>query len=193
MPDYHRNRVPGGTFFFTANLLDRRSDLLVTQIDPLREAVRQVRARAPFHIDAWVVLPDHMQCLWTPAFAGWRAIKKRFSKSLGMSEPRSPVMIRRGERGIWQRRYWEHTIRDEQDWRRISTTFISIRCSTVWSSIRRTGRIPPFVAVLPAGYTRRGGCAARGSRRRRVSGDESKRPSRRRRNISSETIIVGRS
>jgi REP element-mobilizing transposase RayT len=52
------------------NLLDRRSDLLVTQIDALREVVREVRARAPFHIDAWVVLPDHMHCLWTPAFAG---------------------------------------------------------------------------------------------------------------------------
>jgi REP element-mobilizing transposase RayT len=70
MPDYRRNRVAGGTFFFTANLLDRRSDLLVTQIDALRDAVWQVRARAPFHIDAWVVLPDHMHCLWTPASAG---------------------------------------------------------------------------------------------------------------------------
>ena len=65
MPDYRRNRVPGGTFFFTVNLLDRRSDLLVAQIDILRDAVRRVRARAPFHIDAWVVLPDHMHCLWT--------------------------------------------------------------------------------------------------------------------------------
>ncbi len=71
MPDYRRNRVPGGTFFFTANLLDRRSDLLVTQIDALRDAVRQVRARAPFHIDACgSVLPDRMHCLWTPASAG---------------------------------------------------------------------------------------------------------------------------
>jgi hypothetical protein len=59
VPDYRRNQVPGGTFFFTANLLDRRSDLLVTQIDALRDTVRQVRARTPFHIDAWVVLPDH--------------------------------------------------------------------------------------------------------------------------------------
>ena len=70
MSDYRRNRVPGGTFFFTANLLDCRSDLLVIQIDALREAVRQVHARAPFHIDAWVVLPDHMHCVWTPPFAG---------------------------------------------------------------------------------------------------------------------------
>ena len=58
MPDYRRNRVAGGTFFFTANLLDRRSDLLVTQIDALREAVRQVPTRAPFHIDASIVLSD---------------------------------------------------------------------------------------------------------------------------------------
>jgi putative transposase len=60
MPDYRRNRVPGGTFFFTANLFDRRSNRSVANIDALRDAVRRVRARAPFHIDAWVVLPDHM-------------------------------------------------------------------------------------------------------------------------------------
>ena len=65
MPDYRRNRVPGGTFFFTVNLFDRRSNLLVTHIDALRDAVRRVRARAPFHIEAWVVLPDHLHCLWT--------------------------------------------------------------------------------------------------------------------------------
>ena len=65
MPDYRRNRVPGGTFFFTVNLLDRRSNLLVARIDALRDAVREVRARAPFHIDAWVVFPDCMHCLRT--------------------------------------------------------------------------------------------------------------------------------
>jgi putative transposase len=103
------------------NLLDRRSDLLVTKIDALRDAVRQVRARAPFHIDAWVVLPDHMHCVWTlpegdADFPGrWRAIKKAFSKSVRIGEPRSPAMIRGGKRGIWQRRYWEHTIRDDRD------------------------------------------------------------------------------
>ena len=52
MPDYHRNRVPGGTYFFTVNLLERRSSLLVDHIDAFREAVRLVRARRPFHIDA---------------------------------------------------------------------------------------------------------------------------------------------
>src|SRR5260370_22239667 len=116
------NRVPGGTYFFTATLLDRSSDLLVTQIGSLREAVRKVRRRNPFHIDAWVVLPDHMHCLWTLPesdcnFPGrWYAIKATFSKSLPNTEQRSAVMIRRGERGIWQRRYWEHTIRDEADY-----------------------------------------------------------------------------
>jgi putative transposase len=121
MPDYRRNRVPGGTFFFTVNLLDRRSDLLVTQIAILRDAVRRVRARAPFRIDAWVVLPDHMHCLWTlpqgdAGFPGrWRAIKTAFVKGLPTGESRSPIMVSRGERGIWQRRYWEHTIRDERD------------------------------------------------------------------------------
>jgi len=121
MPDYRRNRVPGGTFFFTVNLLDRRSNLLVRHIDALRAAVRRVRAGAPFDIDAWVVLPDHLHCLWTlpqgdADFSGrWRAIKIAFAKSLPAVEPRSEVMTRRGERGIWQRRYWEHTIRDDRD------------------------------------------------------------------------------
>ena len=122
MPDYRRSRVPGGTYFFTVNLLDRRSDLLVAQIDALRNAVRQVATKSPFHIDAWVVRPEHMQCLWTlpendTEFSGrWRAIKMAFSKSLPAIERRSPVMIHRGERGIWQNRFWEHTIRDDRDY-----------------------------------------------------------------------------
>ena len=122
MPDYRRNRVPGGTYFFTANLLDRRSDLLVTHVDALRDAVRDVRARSPFHIDAWVVLPEHMHCIWTlpPGdhdYSGrWRALKKAFTKSLPATEPRSAVRVRRGERGIWQRQFWEHTVRDERDY-----------------------------------------------------------------------------
>jgi putative transposase len=122
LPNYHRNLVPGGTYFFTANLRDRRSDLLVTHIETLREAVRQARRRAPFHIDAWVVLPDHMHCIWTLPEGDadypsrWRAIKMAFSKSLPPVENRTPVLLKRGERGIWQRRYWEHTIRDERNY-----------------------------------------------------------------------------
>jgi putative transposase len=121
MPDYRRNRVPDGTFFFTVNLLDRRSNLLVANIDALRDAVRRVRARHLFTSTPGSSLPDHMHCLWTlpqddADFPGrWRAIKTGFAKSLSIGDPRSPVMTRRGERGIWQRRYWEHTIRDDRD------------------------------------------------------------------------------
>jgi putative transposase len=65
MPDYRLYRIPGGCYFFTVNLLERRMDTLVRHIDRLREVVRGVRQRYPFHIDAWVVLPDHLHCLWT--------------------------------------------------------------------------------------------------------------------------------
>ncbi len=85
---------------------DRRSDLLVTRIDALRLAVSATRSRTPFHIDAWVVLPDHMHCVWTlpdgdSDFPGrWRAIKIAFSKPLPLDTIRSEVPLRKGERGI---------------------------------------------------------------------------------------------
>ena len=129
MPEYRYNRVPGGTFFLTLNLRDRCSNLLVAHVDVLRETVHGTCLRSPFRIAAWVVLPDHMHCSVDPGlrrgrplppgdadFPGrWRASKIAFAKSLLKGEPRSPVMTRRGEHGIWQRRYWEHTIRDERD------------------------------------------------------------------------------
>jgi REP element-mobilizing transposase RayT len=65
MPDYRRYRVSGGTYFFTINLLERRSDLLIRHIEALREAVRRTRAERSFHIDGWVVLPDHLHCMLT--------------------------------------------------------------------------------------------------------------------------------
>ena len=122
MPNYRRAHVPGATYFFTVNLQDRRSDLLIREIDLLRETVRATRARHPFHIDAWVVLPDHMHCMWTlpPGDAGfalrWKVIKFAFAKRLPVTETRTDNQQRRGERGIWQRRYWEHLIRDERDY-----------------------------------------------------------------------------
>ena len=122
MPNYRRNRVPGGTYFFTVNLLERRSRLLVEHVDVLRESVRQAKHRMPFHIDAWVVLPEHLHCIWTlppgdDDYSGrWRAIKKSFSKSIPIDEYRSPVRIKRHERGIWQRRFWEHTIQGDHDY-----------------------------------------------------------------------------
>lgn len=122
MPDYRRNRVPGGTYFFTVNLLERRRRLLVEHVDALRDAVRTVRDKQPFHIDAWVVLPDHLHCLWTlPAVDAdysrrWKAIKTAFAKAVPKEESLPAVRRANHERGIWQRRFWEHTIRDDRDY-----------------------------------------------------------------------------
>ncbi len=125
MPNYRRVFVPGGTWFFTVNLLQRqRNNLLIREIVLLRETVKKVRARYPFHIDAWVVLPDHMHCIWTLPVGDadfstrWRLIKSGFSKALPNTERRSKVRIEAGERGIWQRHFWEHYIRDDVDFQR---------------------------------------------------------------------------
>ncbi len=123
MPDYRRYRVPGGTYFFTVNLLERSpNNLPVRHIGLLRSVVRDVRAKRPFIIDAWVVLPDHLHYVWTlppgdDDFANrWRLIKQGFSKGLPKTERLSAVRKLRGERGIWQRRFWEHMIRDDRDY-----------------------------------------------------------------------------
>jgi putative transposase len=123
VPDYRRYRVAGGTYFFTVNLLQRYpNDLLVRHIELLRTVVREVRKNRPFHIDAWVILPDHLHCVWTlppgdDDFTNrWRMIKQGFSKALPMTERRLSVRIARGERGLWQRRFWEHAIRDDGDY-----------------------------------------------------------------------------
>lgn len=124
MSNYRRNRLLGGTYFFTVNLLERNKSLLVDHIDELRTAIRKTRRKKPFHIDAWIVLPEHMHCIWTlpendADYSGrWREIKKAFSKSLPKQEYRSTTRIKRNERGIWQHRFWEHTISDEVDYQR---------------------------------------------------------------------------
>ena len=122
MPNYRRAWVPGGTYFFTVNLLKRgNNDLLVRRIDDLREVVASVKSRHPFTIHAWVVLPDHIHCVLqfpegdSDFSMRWRLIKADFSKRLPITEGRSAVRNRRGERGIWQRRFWEHLLRDERD------------------------------------------------------------------------------
>ena len=124
MPNYLRPHRPGATWFFTVNLLQRRgNDLLAREINLLRAVVARVRQRHLFHIHAWVVLPDHMHCVIELPTGDadianrWRLIKQGFSKALPRTEHRSAVRQRRGERGIWQRRYWEHLIRDETDYR----------------------------------------------------------------------------
>ncbi|MCP4061639.1 MAG: transposase [Pseudoalteromonas sp.] len=119
---YRRNYVKGGTYFFTVNLLVRNKSLLVEHIDLLRESIRFVKSQRPFYIDAWVVLPDHLHAVLTlpdddvDYSSRWREIKKRFSKSLPKTEFLTQTRKRKNERGIWQRRFWEHTIRDDNDY-----------------------------------------------------------------------------
>ncbi|WP_063689558.1 REP-associated tyrosine transposase [Bradyrhizobium stylosanthis] len=124
MTSYRRNFTAGGSFFFTVNLADRRQSLLTANIDLLRAAFREIRQRHPFTIDAIVVLPEHLHTVWTMPdgdadFAmRWRQIKAAFSRSLATEEPISASRAGKAERGIWQRRYWEHTIRDDEDYAR---------------------------------------------------------------------------
>jgi len=125
MRTYLRNRTPGGLYFFTVNLAERRGNTLLTdKIAYLREAFRRTFAAHPTVMDAVVVLPDHLHCIWQlpPGDDGyatrWRLIKSHFSRLLEPGERRSASRLRKGERGIWQRRYWEHTIRDERDYAR---------------------------------------------------------------------------
>src|SRR5438270_6702552 len=123
MVRYRRNFIAGGTYFFTATLADRRSRALVDHIDALRAAVRLTRAAHAFAIDAVVILPDHLPIVMTlpegdSAFSNRLSlIKRRFTTALmcaGIPIPRHP----NGEHALWQRRFWEHTIRDERDFER---------------------------------------------------------------------------
>jgi putative transposase len=121
MPEYRRLRQPGGTYFFTVTLDDRHSDLLIRRINDLRVVMQHVKAVHPFQIDAWVVLPEHLHMLWTlppgdvDYSTRWSRIKAGLSKRVPRSEAVSGSRSRKGERQIWQRRFYEHTIRDQDD------------------------------------------------------------------------------
>ena len=119
MPEYRRAAIKGGTYFFTVNLHDRKSRLLVDHIDLLRSSVSKVKQKYSFRIDAFVVLPDHLHAIWTLPEGDddysnrWRLIKQHFSKHIEGNIRR----LDRKEKSIWQRRFWEHTIRDEADFK----------------------------------------------------------------------------
>lgn len=182
MSVYIRPKVTGACVFFTVCLADRRSDLLVREIDALRNAVRETHAERPFTVDAWVVLPDHLHAIWTlPAGdrdygVRWGAIKARFTRAVrrpgftpasDMAETLPMVTsgryagvnpgLRRekGERAVWQRRFWEHHIRDEADYRAhmeycwgnpVKHGLVTRAVEWPYSSIHRdirAGRVPP--------------------------------------------------
>ena len=124
MARYRRAFVPGATWFFTANLAERKgTSLLVDRIDVLRAAFRTVQAAHSFRIDAAVILPDHLHCIWalpsgdSDFSTRWGLVKANFSRSIEKTERVSKSREIRGERGLWQRRFWEHLIRDEDDFR----------------------------------------------------------------------------
>lgn len=123
MPNYRRMWVPGGTYFFTVNLLERRRTLLIDRVDALRAAFIAAQRARPFDIIAIVILPDHLHCIWRlppgddDHATRWRHIKTAFVKHVPYGEHRSIRRRFKAERGIWQRRYWEHVIRDERDLR----------------------------------------------------------------------------
>jgi putative transposase len=121
--DYRRAWHKGGTYFFTVNCLQRKdNDCLIRNIDLLRDVVAKVKNTHPFIIHGWVVLPEHMHCVIelpeddTDFAKRWMLIKMLFSRGIPKNEKRSNVRIKRRERGIWQRRYWEHLIKDERDY-----------------------------------------------------------------------------
>jgi putative transposase len=120
MVNYRRCLVPGGTYFFTLTLADRRSDYLLRYHHELAAAIRFTRKNRPFNIDGIVLLPEHLHALITlPAGDSdfpmrWRSIKAGFTRAVVIHEP-SLKPNRKGEYDLWQRRYWEHCIRDETD------------------------------------------------------------------------------
>ena len=129
MADYRRCYVPGGSFFFTV-ATERRAAILDNDRarDCLRAAFRDCLQRWPFRVDALVMLRDHLHAIWTvppdnPDYSKrWGAIKKHFTQSWlalgGLEQPRTASRYRYRRRGVWQRRFWEHTLRDERDYAR---------------------------------------------------------------------------
>lgn len=121
MTAYRRLYMPGGTYFFTLCLEDGNNTALVTHIDALRAAYAATLRDRPFRTDAIVILPDHLHAIWTlpPGDSDfstrWRLIKTRFSKATGLRGPQTASRRAKGERGLWQRRFWEHHIRDDAD------------------------------------------------------------------------------
>ena len=121
MPNYIRPKITGSTIFFSLALAHRKDDLLVREVGLLRACVGTVKAAHPFDILAFVVLPDHLHAIWQLPkgdcdFSNrWRRIKRDFTVALGQTRPRSESKVKKGEAGLWQRRFWDHHIRDEAD------------------------------------------------------------------------------
>jgi putative transposase len=129
MPEYRRAKVPGGTYFFTVNTF-RRYNILIDEPfrNALREGIETARATLPFTIVAWVLMPDHLHCIWrlpegeADYSTRWAIIKSAVSKQCGhlveIDSALSKSKLARNESVVWQRRFWEHLIRDDLDMQR---------------------------------------------------------------------------
>ncbi len=127
MPNYHRAFLTGGTFFFTLVTFRRRYIFDRQECRTiLREVIDRVRSRHPFSVDAWVLMPDHMHCIWTlpegdsDYSTRWSLIKSNFSKQtktmLHNPEWITASKEKHRESTVWQRRFWEHMIRNDKDY-----------------------------------------------------------------------------
>ena len=121
---YRRARTKGGAYFFTVVTYKRKAMLTHPQnVSLLRDAFKHIMAKHPFIIDAFVLLPDHLHCMWTMPKGDrdfsilWRLIKSYFSRKCDAGYKKTPSRSRQNkkEQAVWQRRFWEHLIRDEQD------------------------------------------------------------------------------
>lgn len=118
---YRRANATGGTYFFTVNLADRGADTLVRHINDLKDAMLKVKAAHPYTLIAQVVMAEYLHAIWRllPGDANfpmrWSLIKAGFSRRQAKVENVRASRVAKRERGIWQRRYWEHQIRDETD------------------------------------------------------------------------------
>jgi len=123
MSHYRRLEIEGGAFFFTLALADRSGHLLVRHVERLRRAYAEVEKQLPFETVAIRILPDHMHALWqlpsqdADYAARWSRFKSGFSRGLPTVK-RSASKTAKREKGTWQRRYWEHAVRNDADFER---------------------------------------------------------------------------
>ena len=121
MSNYNRPHQPDSKLFLTVRLLNRNSNLLVREVERLRAATRQTRQTLPFEIDEIVVLPAVIHTSWTLPTGDtdfskrWRMLKSHFSRGLPAPEDWGGPTLKHREKGIWQRRFWEHHLRDDED------------------------------------------------------------------------------
>jgi putative transposase len=157
MPNYRRNYVPGGTYFFTVVVHERRSLFRVElNRELLRRAIQEIQGERPFTSLAMGLLPDHLHCVWTlpgedaDYSTRIRQIKEAFTRSFlesgGMEGIASQSRLKHGERAVWQRRFWEHTCRDQDDlnrcidyihWNPVKHGLVSLPREYPWSSFHR--------------------------------------------------------